>query len=79
MMPRQSVSRQPVSRWSVRTAASPIVTSSTGEIPRDSIPVWWANFRGIVSPNQALSSLQTGSWTAMAAMPSGDDMESGMA
>ena len=70
-MPRQSARLQPVSCWSWRTACRPIVTSSSREIARASMPVWWANLRGIESPNQAFSSSQEGWCNAMAAMPRG--------
>jgi len=68
-IPRQSASEQPVARCSLRTAAMPIVTSSSSEMARDSMPVWWENFRGIAGPNQALSSCHDGWWTAIAEMP----------
>jgi hypothetical protein len=38
-MPRQSARLQPVSRCNFRTAAIPIVTSSSSEIARASMPV----------------------------------------
>ena len=68
-IPRQSARLQPVSRWSFRTAARPIVTSSSTEMPRASMPVCCANLRGIASPNQALPTSHAGWWIAIAAMP----------
>ena len=68
-IPRQSARLQPVSACSLRTTRTPIVTSSSNEIARDSMPVWRLNFRGMVSPNHELLSIQFGRCTEIAEMP----------
>src|SRR3954452_16060988 len=66
---RQSFKSQPTSRCKLRTARRPIVTSSSSEMGRDSMPVWCTNLRGMVSPNQSLPRIHGGSKAAMAEMP----------
>ncbi len=73
MMPRHCAKSQPVSACSRRTARMPMATSSSMDIPRDSIPVCRLNLRGISEPNQSFGNSQFGRCTAIAEMPSDVD------